>query len=321
MLLLIILSISLGHVSALLLNFRKSRTIKLCLHVPTPFPSPSKCPSKFSIIPMVTDTLTGRMGSRPNQPVRVSVIGIMLNFDGHFVKVNNDGHGDVTCKQSFTVNIWPLIFSEKFLNSASGEKHLYQTPLPPDGAKSCAILDPSPSVNLQIPDTTGTSYFSANIHLDRSLFAEVIPDNECLVAAIPEFHSFPEKTLPTNKFYKIRLEHCLKSAEERRWLVVRYGCLKTGQKFEEILHFPQSTGDAAFYEVDERYVTIYTHHFTEFICTVCKKSCEQRARMFIFGSLKQMNNSTHVTIRPYMCSSLYSTEIFRKVTSLSIERI
>ena len=213
-------------------------------------------------------------------------------------------------------HFWPLTFSEKFLNSASGEMHLYQTASPPEGRQSCAILDPSPSVNLLVPDTTETRYFSANIHLSRSLFTGVIPENECLVAAIPEFHSFPEKTLPADKFYKIRLEHCLKSAEERKWLVVRQGCAKTGQKFEEICHFPQATGDAAFFDVDECYVTIYTHHFTEFICTVCKKVCEQRARMFIFGSLKQVNQSTQVTVRPYMCSSLYSTDIFRKVTSL-----
>ena len=208
-----------------------------------------------------------------------------------------------------------LKFSEKFLNSAIGEMHLYQTPLPPEGSKSCVILDPSPSVNLQIPDATETRYFSANIHLDRSLFAEVIPDNECLAAAIPEFHSFPEKTLAADQFYQIKLEHCLKSAEERKWLVVRQGCVQTGQKFEEIPHFPQATRDTAFYEVDEQYITIYSHHFTEFICTVCKKVCEQRARMFIFGSLKHVNDSTNVTVRPYICSSLYSTDIFRKVAS------
>ena len=34
---------------------------KVCLHVPTPFPSPSQCLSKFNILLMVTGSLTGRM--------------------------------------------------------------------------------------------------------------------------------------------------------------------------------------------------------------------------------------------------------------------
>ena len=204
-------------------------------------------------------------------------------------------------------------FSERFLNSAKGELHLYHIPSQREGIKSCAILNPSPSVCLRIPDVDQSRYFSMSIHLDRSQFAKVIPNNECLVAAIPEFHSFPERTLPDNKFYQIKLEHCLKSAEERKLLIVRQGCLRTRDKFEEIPYFPQATGDAAFYEVDERYITIYTHHFTEFICTVCNKVCKQRARLLIFGSLRHLNNSTKVAVRPLMCSYLYSIDIFRQV--------
>ena len=208
-------------------------------------------------------------------------------------------------------------FSEKFLNSARGELHLYYIPSQ-EGGKSCAILNPSPSVCLQIPDVGQTRYFSISIHLDRAQFAEVIPNNECLVAAIPEFHSFPERTLPDNKFYKIKLEHCLKSAEDRKLLIVRQGCVRTRDQFEEIHYFPQATKDAAFYEVDEQHITIYTHHFTEFICTVCNKVCEQKARLLIFGSLNRVNDSTKVTVRPFMCSSLYSIDIFRQVTLMLI---
>ena len=48
---------------------------------------------------MVTDTLTGWLGLEPILPVRVPVtIGMMLNFDGHF---DGDGHGNVTCNQTF----------------------------------------------------------------------------------------------------------------------------------------------------------------------------------------------------------------------------
>ena len=199
---------------------------------------------------------------------------------------------------------------------ARGELHLYYIPRQTEGTKSYTILNPSPSVSLRIPDVGQARYFSTVIHLDRAHFVRVIPNNECLVAAIPEFHSFPEQTLPDNNFYQIKLEHCLKSAEERKMLIVRQGCLRSRNKFEQIPHFIQAKQNAAFYEVDEHYITIHTHHFTEFICTVCNKVCEQRARMLIFGSLNHVNDSTKVTVRPFVCSSLYSIDIYRKVMIL-----
>ena len=214
----------------------------------------------------------------------------------------------------FTTYIFQnLPFSERFLSSASSEIYLYHLPSQIKDSECSVLLDPSPSVRLLVPDVGKTRYFSANLHLERAQFADIIPDSECLVAAIPEFHLFPEQTLPNDKFYQIKLEHCLKSVEERKWLIVRQGCKQTGQYFEKIPDFAEATKNGPFYKVDKQYIVIYTHHFTQFICTVCKKVCEQRARLFIFGSSKHVNDSTLVAVRPYMCSSLYSLDIFRKV--------
>ena len=43
--------------------------VEVCLHFL--MPSPSRSPSQFIIVPMVTDTLTGRMGAEPILPVTV----------------------------------------------------------------------------------------------------------------------------------------------------------------------------------------------------------------------------------------------------------
>ena len=50
--------------------------VKVCLHVPTQSLSPSQCPSKFNIVPMVTGSLTGKMGVEPILPVRRPVTKI-----------------------------------------------------------------------------------------------------------------------------------------------------------------------------------------------------------------------------------------------------
>ena len=75
--------------------------LKVCLHILTQSPSPSECPSKFNIVPMVTGSLTGRMGLEAILPVKLPVtIGTILNFDGH-----SDGDGDRVgmCKQALTL--------------------------------------------------------------------------------------------------------------------------------------------------------------------------------------------------------------------------
>ena len=71
-------------------------TIKVCLHVPSPYSS------KFNIVPMVMNRLTDRIGAEPILSFKRSVsIDIMLNIDG-------DGKG--VCKQTITV-IFAVVFT------------------------------------------------------------------------------------------------------------------------------------------------------------------------------------------------------------------
>ena len=89
---------------------------KACLHVPSLSPCPSPSPSKFIIVPMETDCLTGRMGTEPILPVKRTItIGVMLHFD-------RDGHGhgdrDGTCKLVFMPKLPASILRIQFLHVA-----------------------------------------------------------------------------------------------------------------------------------------------------------------------------------------------------------
>ena len=75
-------------------------SVKGVLHVLTRFPSPSQCPSKFIVVPIVTGSLTGRKGDRPILPVKLPVtIDIMINFDGH---CDGNGNGIGMFRHTFT---------------------------------------------------------------------------------------------------------------------------------------------------------------------------------------------------------------------------
>ena len=81
--------------------------VRVCLHVPSLFPSPS--PSKFNIVPMETVCLTGRMGTEPILSIKRPIsIDTMLNFDG-----DGDGHGvgDGASKQALKVCSYLTFFN------------------------------------------------------------------------------------------------------------------------------------------------------------------------------------------------------------------
>ena len=85
--------------------------LQACLHVPSPCPSPSL--SKYSITPMVTVHLMGRMGTEPILFIKWSVsIDTMINFDSD---------GDGTCNQAFRgwcpppLPVWEILDPPQFI--------------------------------------------------------------------------------------------------------------------------------------------------------------------------------------------------------------
>ena len=84
--------------------------IRVCLHIPTPSPFPSKAHHCAN----VTGRLTGRMGSTPILPIRQPVtIGTMIKLDGNRVG-NGDGVG--MCKRGLNWIISSL-FGRNWLSS------------------------------------------------------------------------------------------------------------------------------------------------------------------------------------------------------------
>ena len=73
-----------------------SLSFKVCLHAPTLCPSPSQCPSKFSIMSVGT---ASKLDKSVWNPFCLSLIDTMVNFDRH---CNTDGPILGTCNGWFT---------------------------------------------------------------------------------------------------------------------------------------------------------------------------------------------------------------------------
>ena len=78
-------------------NLEFFRTVKVCLHIPTPSPSP--LPSRFIIVTMMMDSLTGKIGVEPILPIKTLLLLTQCKL-----YMVGDGEGLVTVTGSECVN-------------------------------------------------------------------------------------------------------------------------------------------------------------------------------------------------------------------------
>ena len=143
-----------------------------------------------------------------------------------------------------------------------------------------------------------------NIHTDPSKFLHHIPRNDCFVASICEYHLQPfiGRILPQNAKYKIQVPHIIRNLQQVSASVrIRHGDIHNGSVL------PVHKLEKDKYEIDEKYVTIYTGHFSGYIVTAEGiNCCSKSVNVLLFGSL--VNNpeiGPSVTVKVYM-SSIHS---------------
>ena len=80
----------------------------------------------------------------------------------------------------------------------------------------------------------------------------------------------------------------------------------------DITEMNQGEPTETYHEIDERFITIHTNHFTDFTRTLCKYSyCPNVAMIFLFGSLDTAEGQTDAKVQPFLCSFLYVIEDFK----------
>ena len=91
--------------------------------------------------------------------------------------------------------------------------------------------------------------------------------------------------------------------------------------FQEIQAWTETWTETAdedeSYEIDNKFITIFTRKFSTFVCTSCDNSCQATVMLFLLGNLEQRreNNDTLTKIKSFLCSDLYRIKDFRKVST------
>ena len=162
-------------------------------------------------------------------------------------------------------------------------------------------------MRLHIPPDV-EAFIYGHAHTGIQHFLSHVPEDECLVAPITEFHCLcKDKNQVKNEDpFKIVVPHCVIGRNALSSIRVRHGEIYKNKPFK-IMHLLHD-------RVDNSYITIYTSSFSQFICTSCQRVCHGQGKAFVFGNLiKYPSLQPLSSVRLYMCSPLYNIKDFRKV--------
>ena len=118
-----------------------------------------------------------------------------------------------------------------------------------------------------------------------SRLISAIPNEECLISPTVEVElKKDEEYIP--KLHMITIPHCIQDSKQWQLIKVRrINHHKKGQ-FEAIQIQPVTNKLDEHYKVEKDVIYIFTRSFSEFICTICKRSCSAEIRTFIFGKME-----------------------------------
>ncbi len=180
---------------------------------------------------------------------------------------------------------------------------------------------PLSSVQITIPDNLH-GWLKGYVELDPADYIDRIPDNECIIAPLPVF-TYIDSKLKTfcvvNEVpkFKITLKHTVKNKRDLEFIRVCHGDINTGMPFNKIPRKNDARNDI-YWEADTEYITITTTHFSQFICTTCKRNCDDKMQLFLSGDIKnRSSNLTEAETKVFLCPSLYTIIDYRNVSHLN----
>ncbi len=204
--------------------------------------------------------------------------------------------------------------------------------LEPVDVKSTTILFHNSTAQVSLPISQWCiEGFQAWHHLDPTPFIDFIPRGECLISPIIDVDCKVNWLMPRDSYTSppctLLIPHCLGSDIVDNLPTVQHGDLWASVPFKPLLHQEEwitSTSErkqteVGYYEVDENFIIVKIHHFCQFICSTCKRPCNQQPIVFLTGNRNLgpgKDDCVEARLQPYVCSPLYQIFDYRKVCIL-----
>ena len=172
-------------------------------------------------------------------------------------------------------------------------------------------------VSLSIPAGSQGVYMT-RVHTDHLQFKGIIPPEECLIGPPTEVEhiNFENQTATRPEhLYMVNIPHCLMDKELWKHIIVRRGDVYRHRPFRKLSRRSSEDEDKVGFEVDNKYITIHTDGFSQFICTSCKTVCAASVMMFVMGNPEPCveERETIIQLKNFLCSFLYKIKEYRQV--------
>ena len=183
--------------------------------------------------------------------------------------------------------------------------------------EACAVRAPYSDVILHVPEGI-YGILLGKIRTNLSRYSHLFPHNECVISPICEysFHQLLDKpAVSRNAKYRIQIPHVARDINNPgQQIIVRHGNIHNGH-FRKCLPGKLKEGHGIYYTVSDKYVDVYTSHFSATVVTQESIDCCCRsANAAVFGVLRNKSGKQPlVKLKVFMASLLYNIEDFNSV--------
>ena len=107
-----------------------------------------------------------------------------------------------------------------------------------------------------------------NVYKNIKMLNHLVKENDCIVGPMCEFEFHSYEEIPEGAWIKIQVPHIVKNltVEDRIKVISRdrhHTCIEYAQRLKQGEDPPDC--ENVYYRFNERYVEIFTHHFSEFL--------------------------------------------------------
>ena len=183
--------------------------------------------------------------------------------------------------------------------------------------RALKLRSPDSEITLEVSEGL-KAVIMQHIHTEFEVVNRCIPGQECIVSpAVCYIIQNGNYEGSKEYIFKVNIPHCLPEGCDFSLLKVRLGNLsKKGSLKEVQRRKPQST-DTPYYTTNVKYITLYTNHFCDVVCTTTKKICDSALVILPFGYLypERDENKTMAKVKVFLCSYLFNRQDVRMVSA------
>ena len=159
-----------------------------------------------------------------------------------------------------------------------------------------------------------------HIYTNYEDIKRALPGHECLVSPIVHFSVQDCQQNPAHfpfKF-KARFPHCLQTESDFALVKVRWGNIFQQRSLKEVPKGDPEPSAVPCYSIDGQFITLYTNHFCDVVCTTEEKLCNKLLVILPFGYISRCeeDRQTYVKVKVFVCSYLSDMPDYYLVSSI-----